>query len=111
MLSHRNIDSNVSAVEQLFRIKETDVLLGILPFFHSFGFTGTLWMVLSLDPKGVLRAVRSGGCFHRKRSQPRGARAPHVGPVFQGTTGTDAPGLRAAGHRSIPFFLCWSDTA
>jgi len=53
MLSYRNIGSNVRAVEELFRIKDTDVLLGILPFFHSFGFTGTLWTVLSLDPKGV----------------------------------------------------------
>ncbi len=53
MLSHRNIGSNVRAVEHLFRIKESDVLLGILPFFHSFGFTGTLWTVLSLEPKGV----------------------------------------------------------
>jgi len=69
MLSYRNIGSNVQAVEQLFRIEKTDVLLGILPFFHSFGFTGTLWTVLSLDPKGVyhftpLDARKAGQLCH-----------------------------------------------
>jgi len=53
MLSHRNIGSNVDAIRELFRIKKTDVLLGVLPFFHSFGFTGTLWTILSLEPKAV----------------------------------------------------------
>ena len=53
MLSHGNIGSNVDAVQELFRIEKTDVLLGALPFFHAFGFTGTLWTVLTLEPKGV----------------------------------------------------------
>ncbi|MBS0266199.1 MAG: MFS transporter [Planctomycetes bacterium] len=53
MLTHHNIRGNVDAIEQLFQLKGSDVLLGVLPFFHSFGFTGTLWTVLSLDPKGV----------------------------------------------------------
>jgi len=53
MLSHHNVGSNVEAVREMFRIEKTDVVLGILPFFHSFGYTGTLWTVLSLDPKGV----------------------------------------------------------
>ncbi|MFN0056314.1 MAG: acyl-[ACP]--phospholipid O-acyltransferase [Planctomycetales bacterium] len=53
MLSHHNIGTNVDAIDQLVQLKETDVLLGVLPFFHSFGFTGTLWTVLSLPPKGV----------------------------------------------------------
>lgn len=53
MLTHYNIGTNVGAVEQMFQLKNTDVLLGVLPFFHSFGFTGTLWTVLSLEPRGV----------------------------------------------------------
>jgi acyl-[acyl-carrier-protein]-phospholipid O-acyltransferase/long-chain-fatty-acid--[acyl-carrier-protein] ligase len=53
MLSYGNVMSNVQAVEQLFHFTREDVLLGTLPFFHSFGFTGTLWLVLCLDPKGV----------------------------------------------------------
>jgi acyl-[acyl-carrier-protein]-phospholipid O-acyltransferase / long-chain-fatty-acid--[acyl-carrier-protein] ligase len=53
MLSHHNILSNVDVIEQLFQLKKTDAMLGVLPFFHSFGFTGTIWTVLSLEPKGV----------------------------------------------------------
>ena len=53
MLSHGNVASNVEAVQKVVRLQPTDVLLGILPFFHSFGYTITLWTVLSLDVKGV----------------------------------------------------------
>jgi acyl-[acyl-carrier-protein]-phospholipid O-acyltransferase/long-chain-fatty-acid--[acyl-carrier-protein] ligase len=53
MLSHHNIASNITAVDQLFHITPSDVLLGILPFFHSFGYTGTLWLTMTLDPKTV----------------------------------------------------------
>jgi len=44
MLTHRNILSNVDAIGQLYDLTSTDVLLGVLPFFHSFGFTGTIWL-------------------------------------------------------------------
>ncbi|MHB0960901.1 MAG: MFS transporter [Pirellulaceae bacterium] len=53
MLSHGNVASNVEAVFDVVRIQPTDVLLGILPFFHSFGYTITMWTVLSLYVKGV----------------------------------------------------------
>jgi acyl-[acyl-carrier-protein]-phospholipid O-acyltransferase / long-chain-fatty-acid--[acyl-carrier-protein] ligase len=46
MLSHRNILANVEAVRQVFDVERSDVMLGVLPFFHSFGFTGTLWFPL-----------------------------------------------------------------
>jgi acyl-[acyl-carrier-protein]-phospholipid O-acyltransferase/long-chain-fatty-acid--[acyl-carrier-protein] ligase len=46
MLSHRNILANVDSVGQLFRLADGDVMIGILPFFHSFGFTGTIWFPL-----------------------------------------------------------------
>ena len=45
-LSHYNIHSNVEAIQQIFRLERRDVMCGILPFFHSFGFTGTLWLPL-----------------------------------------------------------------
>jgi long-chain-fatty-acid--[acyl-carrier-protein] ligase len=38
-LSHRNILSNITGVTQAFQLKNTDVLLGFLPPFHSFGLT------------------------------------------------------------------------
>ena len=46
MLSHRNILSNVDSVLQVYQLKDDDVLIGVLPFFHSFGFTGTIWLPL-----------------------------------------------------------------
>ena len=42
VLSHFNLASNVEQLEQVFHLHKNDSILGILPFFHSFGFTGTL---------------------------------------------------------------------
>jgi acyl-[acyl-carrier-protein]-phospholipid O-acyltransferase/long-chain-fatty-acid--[acyl-carrier-protein] ligase len=42
MLTHYNIASNVEQLEQVFRLQPEDRIMGILPFFHSFGFTATL---------------------------------------------------------------------
>lgn len=53
MLSHHNIGSNIDAVADVLDVKPTDVLLGVLPFFHSFGYTVTLWLPLCLKPKAV----------------------------------------------------------
>lgn len=53
MLSHTNIGSNVEAFNGVLHLSGRDVLVGILPFFHSFGYTVTMWTVLMLDPKGV----------------------------------------------------------
>ena len=44
MLSHYNIGSNIAQLEQVFGLTPNDRVLGVLPFFHSFGFTGTLFM-------------------------------------------------------------------
>ena len=44
MLTHYNIASNIEQVAQTFMLDRRDCLLGVLPFFHSFGFTVTLWM-------------------------------------------------------------------
>jgi acyl-[acyl-carrier-protein]-phospholipid O-acyltransferase/long-chain-fatty-acid--[acyl-carrier-protein] ligase len=44
MLSHFNIISNISQVTQVFMLDGRDKVLGILPFFHSFGFTAGLWL-------------------------------------------------------------------
>jgi acyl-[acyl-carrier-protein]-phospholipid O-acyltransferase/long-chain-fatty-acid--[acyl-carrier-protein] ligase len=42
MLSHYNIGSNIQQLEQIFGLGRQDRFLGILPFFHSFGFAATL---------------------------------------------------------------------
>jgi acyl-[acyl-carrier-protein]-phospholipid O-acyltransferase/long-chain-fatty-acid--[acyl-carrier-protein] ligase len=44
MLSHRNIVSNVEGVQQAITVNRNDCIMGILPFFHSFGFTDGLWL-------------------------------------------------------------------
>ena len=53
VLSHRNILSNVHQIEQQVHLLPDEVVLGILPFFHSFGFTVTIWTVLCLGKKVV----------------------------------------------------------
>lgn len=46
MLSHANIHANIEAMAQIYEMTPSDRLLGVLPFFHSFGFTVTLWLPL-----------------------------------------------------------------
>jgi acyl-[acyl-carrier-protein]-phospholipid O-acyltransferase/long-chain-fatty-acid--[acyl-carrier-protein] ligase len=44
MLTHYNVFSNIRQMAQVFLLRTDDRFLGILPFFHSFGFTATLWL-------------------------------------------------------------------
>lgn len=53
VLTHRNVLSNVHQIREFVRLGSDEVVLGILPFFHSFGFTVTLWTVLALGFKAV----------------------------------------------------------
>jgi acyl-[acyl-carrier-protein]-phospholipid O-acyltransferase/long-chain-fatty-acid--[acyl-carrier-protein] ligase len=46
MLSHHNIISNIEGIEQVIQFKTEDRMMGVLPLFHSFGYTGTLWLPL-----------------------------------------------------------------
>jgi acyl-[acyl-carrier-protein]-phospholipid O-acyltransferase/long-chain-fatty-acid--[acyl-carrier-protein] ligase len=53
MLTHRNVGSNVAAIDQLIRLRDNDVIAGTLPLFHSLGYTITMWSVLMLGPVGA----------------------------------------------------------
>jgi 1-acyl-sn-glycerol-3-phosphate acyltransferase len=53
MLSHYNIGSNIEQIEQVFGLNPRDGVLGVLPFFHSFGFTGTLCLPAALGVRVV----------------------------------------------------------
>lgn len=53
MLSHRNIGSNLLAMDEMANLRPDEVFLGVLPLFHAFGFTATLWGVLALDAQGA----------------------------------------------------------
>jgi acyl-[acyl-carrier-protein]-phospholipid O-acyltransferase/long-chain-fatty-acid--[acyl-carrier-protein] ligase len=46
MLSHHNIMSNIEAFRMVFRATLNDNVCSALPFFHSLGFTATLWFPL-----------------------------------------------------------------
>ncbi|MFN6399596.1 MAG: AMP-binding protein [Planctomycetota bacterium] len=61
-LTFNNIASNVQGFDATIQVKEEDCFLGILPFFHSFGYTGTLWAVGSLP---------CSGAFHYNPLEPK----------------------------------------
>ncbi len=53
VLSHGNIASNVDGIDTSIRLTDRDVVLGILPLFHSFGYTVTMWAAMTL-PSAVV---------------------------------------------------------
>lgn len=48
VLSHNNILSNIHAIRIQGHVQPGEVVLGVIPFFHSFGLTMTLWAPLCL---------------------------------------------------------------
>lgn len=69
MLSHHNIISDIDSMCSIFKLKTNDNLCAVLPFFHSFGFTCSLWLPIingvsasfvpnPLDAKTVGRTAR-----------------------------------------------------
>ncbi|MFM7208020.1 MAG: AMP-binding protein [Planctomycetaceae bacterium] len=50
VLTQENVGSNIRAIDALLHLAPGDVALGILPFFHSYGYTTTLWTPLTLEP-------------------------------------------------------------
>jgi acyl-[acyl-carrier-protein]-phospholipid O-acyltransferase/long-chain-fatty-acid--[acyl-carrier-protein] ligase len=62
LLTHYNVAANVEQLNQVFMLGSHDKILGILPFFHSFGFTGTLALPLSIG---------MGVVFHPTPLEPR----------------------------------------
>ena len=53
MLSHRNVAANAESMVQAIDLGHHDRALGILPFFHSFGYTVTLWVPLQVGASVV----------------------------------------------------------
>lgn len=53
VLSHANVGSNIEAVDELLNLKPTDGILGVLPFFHSFGYTACMWLPMCYSVRGV----------------------------------------------------------
>ncbi|MBI3849820.1 MAG: AMP-binding protein [Verrucomicrobia bacterium] len=67
MLTHYNIGANVEQLGQTFAFSRRDRILGVLPFFHSFGFTGAL----------ILPAVHGVGVVYH----PNPLDAKSIGPL------------------------------
>ncbi len=63
VLTYDNVGSNLKAFNDYIDLRADDVMAGILPLFHSFGYTVTMWLALALEPKVA---------YH---FDPRGARA------------------------------------
>jgi len=53
VLTLENVGSQIRAIDALLHLSPADVALGVLPFFHSYGYTTTLWTPLTLDPAVV----------------------------------------------------------
>ncbi|TWT57920.1 Bifunctional protein Aas [Thalassoglobus neptunius] len=53
VLSHSNVGANIEAVDHLLNLNDNDALLGVLPFFHSFGYTACMWLPLCYNVRGV----------------------------------------------------------
>lgn len=73
MLTHANVAGNAESMIQAVDFSRKDKLLGILPFFHSFGYTVTLWVPLQvgavtifhpnpLESKKIGESCKKFGC-------------------------------------------------
>jgi len=61
-LSMINVASNVQGFDQVIRVLDSDNFLGVLPYFHSFGFTVCLWGAMTLP---------SSACYHFNPTEAR----------------------------------------
>ncbi len=61
-LTFTNVASNIQGFNAYIRVLDRDGFLGILPFFHSFGFTVTLWGAMTLP---------SSAAYHFNPLEPR----------------------------------------
>ncbi|MFN7874435.1 MAG: AMP-binding protein [Pirellula sp.] len=61
-LTFHNVASNIQGFNEYIRVLDSDNFLGVLPFFHSFGFTVTLWGALTLP---------SSAAYHFNPLEPR----------------------------------------
>jgi acyl-[acyl-carrier-protein]-phospholipid O-acyltransferase/long-chain-fatty-acid--[acyl-carrier-protein] ligase len=46
VLTHANLQANIHGFRTAFPLRPTDVMVGVLPLFHSFGYTATVWFPL-----------------------------------------------------------------
>ena len=66
MLTHHNMLANIRQMTQVFSFTSEDRILGILPFFHAFGFTVTLWLAVDLWRWRGVSSQPAGIADHRR---------------------------------------------
>ena len=73
MISQHNVSATVNAADQVFNIKRSDCVLGILPLFHCFGYVAAFWLPVCVSAKVVfhfnpLDARQIGELAHQHRA-------------------------------------------
>jgi acyl-[acyl-carrier-protein]-phospholipid O-acyltransferase/long-chain-fatty-acid--[acyl-carrier-protein] ligase len=53
MLTQQNIASNAAGIQKVASLTPKDTIVGVLPFFHSMGYTVTLWVPMVSPIRGV----------------------------------------------------------
>ena len=53
LLSQNNVSATIDAANQIFQVQDHDVVLGVVPIFHSLGYLAALWLPMCLTPKVV----------------------------------------------------------
>ena len=82
VLSQHNISGTIDAVDQVVQVKETDVILGVVPIFHSLGYLATLWLPMCLTPKVVYHVNPLDAREIGKLAQDHGATILFGTPTF-----------------------------
>ncbi len=113
MLSGHNINCNVAAMDKVVHLRRSDVILGILPFFHSFGYTVTLWGPLSLDIQAAYHFSPLDARQVGKLAKERGATILLSTPTFLRTylkrcevEDFEKMEVVVAGAEKLPISLC-----
>ncbi len=103
MLSHYNVLANIEAMAQVFWIGPSDRIVGVLPFFHSFGYTVTIWFPLHRRLRRGL-SPQPGRCQSRRRTHPEIPRHVSCSPRRPSAPPTPAS-ARAEEFASLRFVL------
>ena len=53
LLTHKNIHYDVHGFREMAAFRSSDTIIGVLPFFHSFGYTIALWAPMICDLRGA----------------------------------------------------------
>jgi acyl-CoA synthetase (AMP-forming)/AMP-acid ligase II len=91
MLTHRNLVANLEQIRAVHRVSDTDVLVGVLPFFHIYGQVVVLNLGLSQGATIVTLPRFEMGAFLDVLERHRVTRAHVAPPVVLGLA--KAPGV------------------